>query len=288
MYCCSNSAPQPEIYLSDLIATLNTSPSQTTLQRALVELTQTTIPPPPPSAPSSSADSLATAMALYQRTAIEQKGYGMIVKIAISPGTLALTEEPLFSLPSALFSKEVLTMTKDPESTLNTVIATAVKALSKDKQVAFLELHNSKTRPGVFLGIWQTNAFGLGSDNDESGIFELASRFNHSCFSNAVHSWNYNTKKMEIHATKAIPEGVEITMSYLSFEEIIQSCARRRTMLQARYGFICSCHACTSPDNTKSVARRTELAMLDGELSRGNFSPGMNTARAMKNLRRML
>ncbi|KAF8420512.1 hypothetical protein EV426DRAFT_612584 [Tirmania nivea] len=227
-------------------------------------------------------------MALYQCTAIEQKGYGMIATTAMSPGTLTLAEEPLFSLPSALFSEVVLTRTKHPESTLNTIIATAVKALPKAKQVAFLELHNSKTRPGIFLGIWQTNAFGLGTDNDESGIFELASRFNHSCSPNAVHSWNYNTKKLEIHATKVILEGAEITMSYLSFEEIIQSCAMRRTMLQGRYGFICSCHACASPGNAKSVARRTELAMLDGELARGSFSPGMNAARAMKNLRRML
>ncbi|RPB22848.1 SET domain-containing protein [Terfezia boudieri ATCC MYA-4762] len=227
-------------------------------------------------------------MALYQRTAIEQKGYGMIAKTAISPGRLILVEEPLFSLPSVLFSREVLAQAKHPESTLNTIIATAVKALPKDKQVVFLELHNSKTRPGVFLGIWQTNAFGLGSDNDDLGIFELASRFNHSCFPNAVHSWNYNTKKMEIHATKAIPEGTEITMSYLSFEEIIQPCAMRRTMLQGRYGFTCSCHACASPGNAKSIAHRTELAMLDGELARGNFSLGMNAARPMKNLRRML
>ena len=227
-------------------------------------------------------------MALYQRTAIEHKGCGIVAKTTIPPGTLILVEEPLFSLPSALFSKEVLTQTKHPESTLNNIIATAVKALPKEKQVAFLELYNSRTRPGVFLGIWQTNAFGLGSDNDESGIFERASRFNHSCFPNAIYSWNYNTKKMEIRATKAIPEDAEITMSYLSFEEIIQSCAMRRTMLQERYGFICSCHACASPGNAKSVACRTELAMLDGELAREGFSPGMNTARAMNNLRRML
>ena len=93
---------------------------------------------------------------------------------------------------------------------------------------------------------------------------------------------------MEIHAAKAIPEDVEITMSYLSFEEVIQPCAMRTAMLQGRYGFTCSCHACASPGNNKSVARRTEIEMLDGELARGGFSPGMNAARAMMNLRRML
>src|SRR5437870_2844607 len=141
-------------------------------------------------------------MTLYQLTTIEQKGYGMVARTTISPGTLIVAEEPLFSFPSAVFSNEALTVTKHPESTLNTMIATAVKALSKEKQVAFLELHNSKTKLGVFLGIWQTNAFEL-AENGEDAVFEIASRFNHSCFPNAAYSWNQNTQRMEIRATKA-------------------------------------------------------------------------------------
>lgn len=212
----------------------------------------------------------------------------MVARTTISPGTLIVAEEPLFSLPTAVFSDEALTVIKHPESTLNTIIATAVKALSREKQVAFLELHNSKTKLGVFLGIWQTNAFELGSENGEDAVFEVASRFNHSCFPNAAYSWNDNIHRMEIRATKAIPEGMEIIMSYLSFEELIQPCGMRRAILQERYGFICGCHACASPGNARSIAHRTELAVLEGELASGGFSPGMDAAKMMKNLRRML
>ncbi|KAF8456805.1 hypothetical protein BDZ91DRAFT_745056 [Kalaharituber pfeilii] len=231
-------------------------------------------------------------MGLYKCTTIsEEKGQGMVATAAIPAGTLIIAEEPLFTLPDPriLAYISIRNHAPFPNSKLNELVTEAVQKLPKEKQIAFLGLHNAypKDDTAPFLGIWQTNCFAVGNDDTQSGIFVESSRINHSCVPNAIHTWNYNTKLMEVRATKDIPEGTEITFCYLSLKEVMQPHKSRRQTLQDRYKFTCKCAGCTPPENNTRDTRRALLTKLDAEVGNGMLI-FTNPARALKNCRRLL
>lgn len=215
-------------------------------------------------------------MALYKKVFIsEGKGYGMFATAAIPTGTVILSEAPLFQYPRALVSNPTVA---------NDFITKAILELPAEKRVAFLDLHKAQSKSTSkvpqYLAICITNGFGLGGDSTETGVFELASRFNHSCLPNAQHVWKANRKVMEVRAMSDIAEGAEITMSYLSPREFLQTHKVRQSTLQDRYGFCCDCGACKGPEVKVRDSRRTELLRMDDAVGGGLIVS--NPARAMK------
>ncbi|KAF8424472.1 hypothetical protein EV426DRAFT_598086 [Tirmania nivea] len=222
---------------------------------------------------------------LYRQTLIsEQKGYGMIATTAIPPGTVILTEAPLFQYPSS-------SSTHIPLSVLNKYITDAVFKLPKEKQGVFLALHCAQSKATSlappFLAICITNAFGLGGTGSQSGIFEIASRFNHSCLPNAHHVWKQERGVMEVTATSDIPEGTEITMSYLALSEFFRPHKARQGILEERYGFRCDCGACAGPEVQARDKRRAQISRMDDEVG-GGILIATNPARAMKFCRQII
>ena len=62
-----------------------------------------------------------------------------------------------------------------------------------------------------------TNSFSLGKANSGLiGVFKQLSRLNHSCEPNAKIKWNKELAQLQLHATKDIEEGEEITVSYFA------------------------------------------------------------------------
>ena len=248
--------------------------------------TKSLTPPPIPNntlPPKHSYQTMSTT--LYRKTTIsEQKGYGMIATAAIPTGTVILTEAPLFTYPSASF-------TITPSSAMNQLITDAVSKLSQEKQAAFLALHCAQSKATSlvpqFLGICVTNAFGLGGNARESGVFEIASRFNHSCLPNAHHVWKHGRGVMEVTATRDIPEGAEIAMSYLSLSEFFRPHKARQGILEERYGFRCDCGACAGPEVRARDKRRAQISRMDDEVG-GGVLIAMNPAKAMKFCRQVI
>jgi len=205
----------------------------------------------------------------------------MIAAAAIPSGRVILTEAPLFKYP----------FTNVPPSVLDRLVTDAVSNLSNEKKAAFLGLHcaQSKQTSAVSpaVGICVTNAFGLGGNGRESGIFEVASRFNHSCLPNAHHVWKAGRGVMEVTATRDIPEGTEITMSYLSLSEFFVPHKPRQAVLEDRYGFRCDCAACAGPEVRARDKRRVQISRMDDEVG-GGVLIIMNPARAMKFCRQII
>jgi len=205
----------------------------------------------------------------------------MIAAAALPRGSVILTEAPLFKYPS----------TNVPPSVLDRLVTDAVSNLSNEKKAAFLALHcaQSKQTSAVSpaVGICSTNAFGLGYKSRESGIFEVASRFNHSCLPNASHFWKAGRGVMEVTAQRDIPEGAEITMSYLSSSEFFLPHKPRQAVLEYRYGFRCDCAACAGPEVRARDERRVQIQRMDDEIG-GGVLMIMNPARAMKFCRQII
>ena len=80
--------------------------------------------------------------------------------------------------------------------------------------------------------------------SQELALFDTASRANHSCHPNAIHT----SQKGHIVCVKEIQVGEEICVTYLDYEELLLPTRIRRVRLQESWGFACHCERCTEAE----------------------------------------
>ena len=192
---------------------------------------------------------------VYTVRASPGEGLGCFASTTIQPGTLILSETPLFSVA-------------EPRS--NSAVVSAFASLADSQKIQYLSLYAQKTyklkengeeEEARVIDIFNSNAWQTGS---KTSICPLAARFNHSCIPNASFAFNPLTGKITIHAIVAIPPGTQIKLSY---ERPYQTTLSRRAKL-ASYGFTCTCPACSDP-TPGSDTRRARMVVLDARIRTG-------------------
>lgn len=180
-------------------------------------------------------------------------GIGLFARGVIKRGALILIEAPLFSLRHHFTNGE---------------LAREIGLLSQANRDAFRDaFRNLHPQHGTDRQIFESNRVEMreghvehGRIND-SGLFLQASRFNHSCISNAHMQWNEATQSVTVYAVRKINKNSEIFVNYVA--EHFSGRADRQSAL-ADYGFTCSCEACRG--NTKfgkeSEKRRSDMHNL--------------------------
>eukprot|EP00930_Biecheleria_cincta_P004717 TRINITY_DN105647_c0_g1_i1.p1 TRINITY_DN105647_c0_g1~~TRINITY_DN105647_c0_g1_i1.p1 ORF type:complete len:511 (+),score=92.24 TRINITY_DN105647_c0_g1_i1:142-1533(+) len=106
------------------------------------------------------------------------------------------------------------------------------------------------------LQVWIYNSFDLADgDGTEAGVMFLsAAMMSHSCSSNAA--WHLDdANNFILHARRAIDEGDEITISYLSPDDLCLPTLDRCELLSATKGFWCTCQRCSEPRDAARVFR---------------------------------
>ncbi|CDJ65680.1 hypothetical protein, conserved [Eimeria necatrix] len=73
------------------------------------------------------------------------------------------------------------------------------------------------------------------------GLFQLGSMTNHSCWPNAESDFPLSKPALEVRALRPIKNGEEVTVSYIDEALPLHE---RRQILQANYGFSCTCPRC--------------------------------------------
>eukprot|EP00913_Durusdinium_trenchii_P034121 g31936.t1 len=95
--------------------------------------------------------------------------------------------------------------------------------------------------------VWIYNSFDLSEDGKEAGVIFLASAMmSHSCAPNAAWHLDENNSYI-LHARSPIEQEQEITISYLSPDELMLPSSLRRQLLESTKGFRCSCSRCLEP-----------------------------------------
>jgi len=113
---------------------------------------------------------------------------------------------------------------------------------STDTTFSFIKPGSIKQHSAI-LSIFRSNAFALGHDSKiHQAVFPLISRINHSCVPNSQGNFHETLGKFNIHATRDIDIGEELTLNYLQERGSLQ--ASRQSRLLAGYGFNCDCPAC--------------------------------------------
>jgi hypothetical protein len=75
-------------------------------------------------------------------------------------------------------------------------------------------------------------------------LFDTASRANHSCRPNAIHT----STNGHILSVREIRPGEEICVTYLDSQELLCPSELRQAQLQDNWGFLCSCERCVEAE----------------------------------------
>jgi hypothetical protein len=183
-------------------------------------------PPPTPNAiqpsPLCQPETLGTLITIRDSPG---RGKGVFALIDIPRGTVLLAEPPLVTL--------IDTGTRaDP-------LDSAVAALSPAARARFFSLHyhTSGARESRSRAIVYSNGYSI-RDDLATGVFETASRINHSCVPNASYAWvargEDGVGKMVFWSRDGIKGGEEVLVDY----------GHRREVLKRIYGFECDCGGC--------------------------------------------
>jgi hypothetical protein len=129
---------------------------------------------------------------------------------------------------------------------------------------------NAKTAAGIV----RSNAYP--TEEGQGGLFPVFARFNHSCTPNVSHRWNGDVGQRLVFATRAVQAGEELLNNYVP---TTMATAARQSSLREKFGFDCSCSACTQPSQESSDACRVRAAELDEaayrHISRGRYKEGI-------------
>ncbi|EFX04361.1 duf1772 domain containing protein [Grosmannia clavigera kw1407] len=111
-----------------------------------------------------------------------------------------------------------------------------LERLSAPQRAAFYALagHHPDTRASAAERIWTANTFMAGT---LEGVFLLASRFNHACppLNNVLYRYDRRRDVLVMTVARRIESGTELLISY----------GKTPAMLFQRFGFRCTCGACS-------------------------------------------
>lgn len=129
----------------------------------------------------------------FECRALPGKGIGIVATSFIPAETLLVTAPPLFLIKSAVDASPGL-------------ITAAFEALPTNLSRAYLDLFPAPDAPDPVLGVWKANNFCLDSQGIVNGVFDLPSRFNHSCLGgdNARWEWDEEEDLMRFYTDRDI------------------------------------------------------------------------------------
>lgn len=173
------------------------------------------------------------------------KGIGVFATHALEPGDIILAEPPIIKIQPPEFRDGAAY----PLDSIEILINSAFDALSSTKQAEVLSLHAHLTRDEeadqaiaskMLAPIFRSNAYIVGANNTEIGLFPKGARINHSCRPNSSQVWVEKRGQRVVRAVRRIEAGDEIFATYIPL--FFDRTARQRRLDQ--YGFKCSCAAC--------------------------------------------
>ena len=126
-----------------------------------------------------------------------------------------------------------------PLTSTDSTLCAILKVVQLAKTQAWSKAYSSNTLETVIL-VKATNSH---SFEDDSALFSLGSKINHSCCPNLVYTSQRESGFGCFVAIKPIRSGQEVNFSYI---DTYQSTPMRRKALRARYLFDCQCSGCTT------------------------------------------
>lgn len=186
---------------------------------------------------------------------VPHKGNGLVSTKSIARGELLFAERPLFTVPS---------------SPTNSTLLIALAECSREEQQRYFALCNSyKGRLLPAQGIFESNALylpGVEQEQEQAGVFLLASRFNSSCVPNVTKYWDPSAGVMLFRTLRDVKAGEELCLNYC---DVLGTREQRREDIMEERQFQCMCEVCELDDEKSqaSDSRRSRVARLFEEVA---------------------
>jgi len=125
--------------------------------------------------------------------------------------------------------------------------------LSEDEQADVTSLVAHKTAKenlNDIVAIFRSNAYVIGANDGDLGLFPKGARINHSCRPNTSQVWHEKTGKRVVRAIRRIEEGEELFATYIP---LLHSRDMRQKRLK-QYDFACTCSACAQEEAAQKAS----------------------------------
>lgn len=180
----------------------------------------------------------------------------MVVSLAPhSPGEVILVEQPLIVLPAAFHVAQLFKLYDLPDSIQEQILSLSVpETLAADSNLSrawasIAELPSASPEQvrqlQRFASVLQYN--GIEGPNGGTALYPKCCRINHSCSPNAawhvLDAWDKSPRV--VRALVPIAQGEELTVSYLSDEDLLRDTTSRQQLLASSRLFQCWCTKCS-------------------------------------------
>jgi hypothetical protein len=242
---------------------------------------------------------------MYEIRLSGAKGLGVFAKSFIPRGTRIFSERPLLGIQpdqdaGDIYAASNLLSVQDRQRLMK-LSAHITKELSflRWSQAIWYKIKRTASsivgRPRVFqaaglslkdhvtiLSIFRSNAFNLGNRSPmQQAVFRRISRMNHSCVPNSQGNFHETLGSLNVHATRDIQVGEELTLNYLQEEGAARE--SRQSRLLSGYGFTCDCQACdmTSFQGRLGEQNRLQMHQKLAAFTRANEGNGNSIAQQL-------
>lgn len=253
---------------------------------------------------------------MYEIKHAGAKGFGVFANQLIPRGTRIFSERPLIALRQDQDASDIilaarLVSRQDQVELLK--LSTAIsRRLSLIRWVhvvyysfrqTFLDIRSklgwTMPSPGSLkknhkiISIFRNNAFDLGGlSKFRQAVFHQISRLNHSCLPNAQANFDEPLGVFNVHSTREIKSGEELTLNYLPDHSAPRD--SRQSRLQGTYNFACACPACdlSIPHSRDGEERRLQihrdLALYGEEVMQSGIEKPNEELKVVESLIRLL
>jgi hypothetical protein len=181
---------------------------------------------------------------------------GVFATRTLEPGDIILQEAPVIRIRPPQFRDGVAY----PLGDIELLLRRAFEELPDHAKADVTSLSAHKTATEQFddiVAIFRSNAYIIGVNHGDLGLFPKGARINHSCRPNTSQVWHESTGKRVVRAIRRIEEGEEMFATYIP---LLHSHDARQKRLK-QYGFICTCAACAQEkaEQEASDRRRNDI-----------------------------
>jgi hypothetical protein len=186
------------------------------------------------------------------------KGLGVFALRDLEIGDIVMRETPILKIDHPDYVRG----TGYPMDAVAKLVRKEFERLSTTAQEDVLSLtyHATPEEEATMdkLGIiFRTNAY---NTDEQIGLFPKIARINHSCRPNTSYYWSKALNKRVVYASRAIKRGEEFSVSYIG---LLSTHSERQKRLD-RYGFKCTCSACSASTTLKKASDKRRVKIHAG------------------------
>mmetsp|Transcript_21526 Transcript_21526/g.46802 ORF Transcript_21526/g.46802 Transcript_21526/m.46802 type:complete len:357 (-) Transcript_21526:94-1164(-) len=188
-------------------------------------------------------------------------GKGLRSTVVYKRGEEILRESAAMRIPNL----QSASSQEEAELKHRNAVQRAYNAMHETTKASFMNLSSCNEDTKTPQGVYDTNSFRLGNDDNNGGLFLTIARMNHACRPNVNHFWRTDLQQTLVFATRDIEIGEELYTTYGPGE--CMGTKSRQEYLNDRFSFQCCCEMCEEGNTDDGDERMIEIQSLHEDIA---------------------